>query len=109
MSAQAGASHVISLEASSIASKISLILKSANKGGSNTYLKDRIRVVTGMVENEDVQKEVLRTGKVDTIISEPIGVMLLHERMVSTCRSSTTWRDVERPSWQWIADQVVLG
>jgi len=35
-----------------------------------------------MVEDENVQKEVLRTGKVDTIISEPIGVMLFHERMV---------------------------
>ena len=34
-----------------------------------------------MVEDEDVQRSVLRTGKVDTIISEPIGVMLLHERM----------------------------
>jgi histone-arginine methyltransferase CARM1 len=37
-----------------------------------------------MVENEKVQEEVLRTGKVDTIVSEPIGVMLLHERMVSS-------------------------
>jgi histone-arginine methyltransferase CARM1 len=36
-----------------------------------------------MVEDKDVQQEVLKTGKVDTIISEPIGVMLLHERMVS--------------------------
>ena len=35
-----------------------------------------------MVEDETVQQEVLRTGKVDTIVSEPIGVMLLHERMV---------------------------
>lgn len=36
----------------------------------------------GMVEDESVQEAVLRTGKVDTIVSEPIGVMLLHERMV---------------------------
>jgi len=35
-----------------------------------------------MVENEQVQRNVLKSGKVDTIISEPIGVMLLHERMV---------------------------
>jgi len=82
ISAQAGASHVISLEASTIASKISLILKSANNGGPNAYLKDRIQVIKGMVEDEDVQKEILKVGKVDTIISEPIGVMLLHERMV---------------------------
>lgn len=36
-----------------------------------------------MVEDKSVQAEVLKTGKVDTIVSEPIGVMLLHERMVS--------------------------
>jgi histone-arginine methyltransferase CARM1 len=35
-----------------------------------------------MVEEEDTQADVLKSGKVDTIISEPIGVMLLHERMV---------------------------
>lgn len=36
----------------------------------------------GMVEDKKVQADVLASGKVDTIISEPIGVMLLHERMV---------------------------
>ena len=46
-------------------------------------MKNKIRIVKGMVEDERVQAEVLRTGKVDTIISEPIGVMLFHERMVS--------------------------
>lgn len=30
-----------------------------------------------------MQEQVLESGKVDTIVSEPIGVMLLHERMVS--------------------------
>jgi histone-arginine methyltransferase CARM1 len=35
-----------------------------------------------MVEDDNAQEAVLRMGKVDTIISEPIGVMLLHERMV---------------------------
>jgi histone-arginine methyltransferase CARM1 len=45
-------------------------------------MRKKIRIVKGMVEDENVQKEVLRTGKVDTIISEPIGVMLFHERMV---------------------------
>lgn len=34
------------------------------------------------MEDAAVQQNVLRTGKVDTIISEPIGVMLFHERMV---------------------------
>lgn len=47
-------------------------------------MKNKIRIVKGMVENEAVQQAVLASGKVDTIISEPIGVMLFHERMVST-------------------------
>ncbi|CAD6579793.1 MAG: hypothetical protein TREMPRED_002570 [Tremellales sp. Tagirdzhanova-0007] len=84
LAAQAGAKHVIALEASNIAEKISIIVNSANHGTSNPHLKDRIRVVRGMVENELVQKIVLRTGRVDTIISEPIGVMLVHERMVES-------------------------
>lgn len=45
-------------------------------------MRDKIRVVRGMVEDKSTQDEVLKSGKVDTIISEPIGVMLLHERMV---------------------------
>jgi histone-arginine methyltransferase CARM1 len=56
-------------------------------------MKNKIRIVKGMVEDENVQKEVLRTGKVDTIISEPIGVMLFHERMV---RLSQTVPDLVR-------------
>jgi histone-arginine methyltransferase CARM1 len=59
-------------------------VNASNLGRSNPHIKNRIRVVRGMVENEKVQEEVLRTGKVDTIVSEPIGVMLLHERMVSS-------------------------
>ena len=58
-------------------------MKSSNLGRSNPFFKDRIRVVKGLVEDEKIQQEVLRTGEVDTVISEPIGVMLLHERMVS--------------------------
>lgn len=38
----------------------------------------------GMVEDKYVQEAVLKNGKVDTIVSEPIGVMLLHERMVES-------------------------
>ncbi|WVQ78781.1 hypothetical protein IAT38_000872 [Cryptococcus sp. DSM 104549] len=84
MSAQAGAKHVIALEASSMAEKVSIMIKAANSGKCNPHLKDRIRIVRGMVENKDVQAQVLETGKVDTIVSEPIGVMLLHERMVES-------------------------
>ena len=42
-----------------------------------------------MVEDEVTQEDVLRMGKVDTIISEPIGVMLLHERMASGSKRSS--------------------
>nr|ODN89259.1 histone-arginine methyltransferase CARM1 [Cryptococcus depauperatus CBS 7855] len=83
LSAQAGASHVIALEASSMAEKIEIVL-AANNGKNNPHLKDRIRLVRGMVENKIVQEQVLKTGKVDTIVSEPIGVMLVHERMVES-------------------------
>lgn len=62
------------------------MVKAADAGPSNPHLKTRIRVVKGMVENPAVQREVLKMGKVDTIISEPIGVMLLHERMASSVR-----------------------
>jgi histone-arginine methyltransferase CARM1 len=54
----------------------------ANKGITNPHIKDKLRLVKGMVENPKVQADVLKSGKVDTIISEPIGVMILHERMV---------------------------
>ncbi|WWC87917.1 uncharacterized protein L201_002817 [Kwoniella dendrophila CBS 6074] len=84
MSAQAGAKEVIALEASSMAEKIDILVKAANSSKSNPHLKDRIRIVRGMVEEDKIQKQVLESGKVDTIISEPIGVMLLHERMVES-------------------------
>lgn len=59
------------------------LVNEANLGRKNPHMKNKIRIVKGMVEDEKVQQEVLRSGKVDTIISEPIGVMLFHERMVS--------------------------
>lgn len=58
-------------------------MNEANVGRKNPHMKNKIRIVKGMVEDAKVQQEVLRSGKVDTIISEPIGVMLFHERMVS--------------------------
>ncbi|WVR03796.1 hypothetical protein IAU60_000791 [Kwoniella sp. DSM 27419] len=84
MSAQAGAKEVIALEASSMADKVKILLKAANTGLNNPHLRNKVRVVRGMVEDEAVQQDVLKSGKVDTIISEPIGVMLLHERMVES-------------------------
>jgi histone-arginine methyltransferase CARM1 len=74
--AQAGA-RVIAVEASNMALKLKKILDSSNKGESNLWMKDRIKVVIGKIEEAKLNIE-----KVDTIISEPIGVMLVHERMV---------------------------
>ncbi|BEJ16028.1 hypothetical protein CspHIS471_0506330 [Cutaneotrichosporon sp. HIS471] len=84
MAAQAGAKEVIALEASSMAEKIQILVDQANRGGSNPHIRGRVRIVRGMVEDKGVQADVLRSGKVDTIVSEPIGVMLLHERMVES-------------------------
>lgn len=58
------------------------MINAASSSGVNPHIKDRVRLVKGMVENKKVQADVLRSGKVDTIVSEPIGVMILHERMV---------------------------
>jgi histone-arginine methyltransferase CARM1 len=97
MSAQAGAKQVVALEASSMADKMAVVrhfevcgrhlltiqlVQEANTSNKNPHMKNKIRIVKGMVEDEHVQREVLKTGNVDTIISEPIGVMLFHERMV---------------------------
>lgn len=60
----------------------------ANRGEANAHIRDRVRIVRGMVEDKKVQEDVLSTGQVDTIVSEPIGVMLLHERMVGYKRIS---------------------
>lgn len=52
------------------------IVEASNRGGPNPQLKDKIRVVKGKIEDYS-------GPKVDTLISEPIGVLLVHERMVS--------------------------
>ena len=69
------------------------MIVAANRGPSNPHIKNRLRLVKGMVENPKVQEDVLRSGKVDTIISEPIGVMILHERMVRP--AWTCWKRVQ--------------
>jgi histone-arginine methyltransferase CARM1 len=56
----------------------------------NPHLRS-IRVVRGKIETPCTQAEIgshlssdgEADGKVDTIVSEPIGVLLFHERMVS--------------------------
>lgn len=56
----------------------------------NPHLR-QIRVVRGKIETPSTQTQISSHlpdlagdgGKVDTIVSEPIGVLLFHERMVS--------------------------
>jgi histone-arginine methyltransferase CARM1 len=74
----------LNVEGDRIACSFSQLVNQANRGQANPHIKDRIRIVRGMVEDEKVQSSVLKTGQVDTIISEPIGVMLFHERMVES-------------------------
>ncbi|KAI5451602.1 hypothetical protein NCC49_001586 [Naganishia albida] len=82
--AKAGAKKVLAVEASGMASKIEVLLQHAERTGSNPHLNGRVEVINGKVEDEKVQARALAYGKVDTIISEPIGVMLYHERMVES-------------------------
>jgi histone-arginine methyltransferase CARM1 len=56
-------------------------LRDAVISGKNPHLVGRVEVINGKVEDKKIQAEALEYGKVDTIISEPIGVMLYHERM----------------------------
>jgi hypothetical protein len=69
-------------------------------GLSNPHIANKVKVVRGMVEDEETQEAVLKFGKVDTIISEPIGVMLLHERMASVNDASD--ERSSRSYWQGI-------
>ncbi|KAJ2723400.1 hypothetical protein GGI07_002675 [Coemansia sp. Benny D115] len=81
---QAGAKHVYAVEASGMAKKMQVILDAAKVGGAsarNAYLAGRITVVSGKVEEPRVMQEV---KQVDAIISEPIGVLLVHERMLES-------------------------
>ncbi|KAJ2740852.1 hypothetical protein GGI20_005575 [Coemansia sp. BCRC 34301] len=82
--AQAGAKHVYAVEASGMANKMKVILDAAKrKGGAgrNTYLADRITVVGSKIEDPRLLKSI---PQVDVIISEPIGVLLVHERMLES-------------------------
>jgi type I protein arginine methyltransferase len=70
-SVHAGAKLVYSVEASRMAD-IAKILVYENK------LSDRIKILHGRVEDVDIGE------KVDLIVSEPMGVLLLHERMIES-------------------------
>ncbi|XP_026864827.2 histone-arginine methyltransferase CARM1 [Electrophorus electricus] len=75
---QAGAKKVYAVEASSVAKYAELLVRSNG-------MSDRIIVLTGKIE------EVSCPEKVDVIISEPIGYMLLNERMLESYLYSKNW------------------
>jgi type I protein arginine methyltransferase len=68
---QAGAAKVYAIEASSMAANASILVKDNN-------LQDKIKIIAGKVEDVEIPELV------DTIISEPMGYMLLNERMLES-------------------------
>lgn len=72
--AQAGAAHVYAVEASSMGEVIQLLADSNDFGGA------KLQVVNKPLET--IQDEV--QGKVDVLVSEPIGTFLFNERMIET-------------------------
>ncbi|XP_067290264.1 histone-arginine methyltransferase CARM1 isoform X2 [Pseudorasbora parva] len=75
---QAGAKRVYAVEASSVAKYAEILVKS-------NCLSDKITVLSGKIE------EVSCPEKVDVIISEPIGYMLLNERMLESFLHAKYW------------------
>lgn len=93
--AQAGAKKVFAIEASNMVERLQHFVNASKQpqfDGStlNPWLGDRIKPVSSKME--DVTVENLGDGveKVDTIISECLGVLLVHERM---CESFLDARD----------------
>ncbi|KAG0350728.1 hypothetical protein BGZ54_003665, partial [Gamsiella multidivaricata] len=79
---QAGAKKVYAIEASDMAQKMKKLIRAASlpPGKSkNEFLKDKVEVIQAKIEDPEVD-----APKVDTIISEPIGVLLVHERMIES-------------------------
>ncbi|KAJ3026273.1 UNVERIFIED_CONTAM: Histone-arginine methyltransferase carm1 [Siphonaria sp. JEL0065] len=74
--AKAGASKVYAIEASGMATKIQKMNQASSQ--KNTFLHNKLEVIHSKVE------DVKGLPTVDTIVSEPIGVLLLHERMVES-------------------------
>ncbi|GAB4843602.1 Probable histone-arginine methyltransferase 1.3 [Ancistrocladus abbreviatus] len=70
--AQAGAKHVYAVEASEMAEYAQKLIE------GNPYLSQRITVIKGKVE------EVELPEKADILISEPMGTLLLNERMLES-------------------------
>ncbi|KAL8162811.1 hypothetical protein V2J09_014300 [Rumex salicifolius] len=70
--AQAGAKHVYAVEASEMAEYARKII------AGNPLLSDRITVIKGKVEEVDLPE------KADILISEPMGTLLVNERMLES-------------------------
>lgn len=75
---QAGARKVYAVEASSMAKHAQLLVQSNNLSG-------RIEVIAGKIEEIELPEPV------DIIISEPMGYMLLNERMLETYLHAKKW------------------
>ncbi|KAJ2776921.1 hypothetical protein H4R18_005423 [Coemansia javaensis] len=81
---QAQSRHVYAVEASNMAANMRVIIAAAKRDGAasrNAYMADRITVVAAKVEDPEVLAQV---PQVDVIVSEPIGVLLVHERMLES-------------------------
>lgn len=97
-SIQAGAKLVHAVEASNMASALRHLVRSAedDDAPSNPWLRERLSVVHARVENVDgamlqaAAPHVPGAEQVDTIVSECLGVLLVHERM---CESFIEARD----------------
>lgn len=76
--AHAGAAKVYAVEASSMAMHASTLIK-------NNNLAHKIKVIAGKIEEIDLPE------KVDMIISEPMGYMLLNERMLESFLYAKKW------------------
>ncbi|GJJ70903.1 type I protein arginine methyltransferase [Entomortierella parvispora] len=79
---QAGAKKVYAVEASEMATKMKKLVQAASLPdgrAKNEFLKDKVEVIQSKIEDPSVKAPM-----VDTIISEPIGVLLVHERMIES-------------------------
>jgi len=75
---QAGAAKVYAIEASSMAQHANTLIR-------NNNMQSKIKVIAGKVEEIDLHE------KVDCIISEPMGYMLLNERMLESFLHAKKW------------------
>ncbi len=91
--AQAGASKVYAVEASGMASKADKLAKANGLGDVVTVLNQRV-------------EEVSLDERVDVLISEPLGIALVNERMLESyvaardrCARGSQWRRMPR-AWR---------